>query len=522
MKPSAKSLFIAVGFAVMASCAHGIAPGVQGDAPERRTPEKPNDVSQEPLEVFELLTKQDLTVSEVEAALASAEPDLRLAGLMVVARLGPGARQLDTRIRALSKDNVSEIRVAVAQIAPALDGRDGNSASLSVLRDLLMDRNEAVRIAALESMRRMGADAAPLLDGLATLAAGDDPLMRAIAIDVACFIGAKAGREGEVMPLAVAGVGDRSVAVRMASMRGLGFLGEYARPQYHLALRGTRDVDSGVKVAALRAISKIDASRAWDRCIQTIDDDNEEVVAVSAACLKGAHGDVVDQLLMRYRMGDKQMSRAMAMLLAAADSSAAPAVASAAKEKQSGKQELLIYSLWHLSRRGSERNISRWDMEHDESFPQSIGALEKVADFLSRKVDLDDAKRACVEQWNGFMLPVEDDGGYVCFDHELLHIQVAVRLEAKHRSNPRAGDEMLAAMMGDDIEVSFQFMALLESDDGFGLQVAMLQLLEDRGCKYERDRIAEHAACEGDTGRVEVHLVPSVGVIVIKEIDEGL
>ncbi len=522
MTTAIKPLWVAVVCAAMSACAHAPPTGGQADAASRPAPEKKEAKPlQEPPDVFELLTKTELTVGEVEAALRSDQPDIRLAGLMVVARLGTRARQLDGQIRAMSEDRVTEVRIAVAQLAPALDEKGGNAASVDVLRKLLKDREEAVRIAALESARRMGAEAAPLLDDLETLATGDDPLMRAIAIDVSCFIGSEAGLENEVLPLAVAGAGHRSVAVRMASMRGLGFLEEHARPYYDLALRGTRDVDPGVKVVALRAISKIDATRAWDRCIQTLDDENEEVVAVSGACLKGAEGDVVDQLLMRYRMGDKQMSRAMAMLLAAADSSAAPAVALAAREKPGARQALLTYSLWHLSRRGeAKRNVSRWDMENDESFPQSIRSLEKIAGFLTRKTDVDDAKRACVEQWGGLMLPVEDDEGYVCFNHELRHIQVAVKLEAKQKRELDTGDEMLAAMMGDDIEVSYQFMALLESNDGFGLQVAMLQLLEDRGCRYRGDRIAERAACEADTGNIEVRLVPTVGVVVMKEIAE--
>jgi HEAT repeat protein len=474
-----------------------------------------------PIDAFQVLTAGPEDGNLVKRALESDTDDLRMAGLFVAPRIDQEKFPLADPVAALADHPDFKIRALVASVLPTLRTEENSPIILKVLETLIVDEAAAVRIASLNAVEDMEGDGISLIKAIKRAAADPDGSVKAAAVKVSCKVAVSAGRPDLALPIAMAAVGDRQQPVRLAALRGLGSLKHGALPAFEKIEEAADDPSPEIRAAAMRAMPSVDQSRAWPRCLLGIDDPDSHVIAVAGACLQGVHGKTVDDLLARFRHGNRAIERAMAILLAGADPSAAPALGMAARVGDAESRVMLSYSLWHLSRRsGQGKLVSRWVEKGEWDKAQLKLVLDEVAFFTSVPANLETVGSACAERWGGRLVLVHGGDQLACFDHRLGPTEVGVRAvvtTVAPKKVPKRGPRV----PGDNLEVEYQALFSLAASNELGLQVVLLQLLEDAGCRYLPERLPETAACAGPGGRVEVRLAPGSGVIVVKTLQGG-
>ncbi|MCP4605453.1 MAG: hypothetical protein GY847_33860 [Proteobacteria bacterium] len=500
-------LFFAVAF--LFACAT-VSPSSKVDS--RPPPESTPD----PIDVFDVLIAGPGEGELVRKALESDEANLRVAGLLAAGRIDPEEVSLLEQVSALADDPNIGVRRMVASVLPTLRTDKNLKRVVSILEQLTRDDIVEVRVASLEAAEQMGSDAFLLLAVILEAAIDPSSIIQAAALRVSCVVANSAQRSDLALPIVLEAMENREIPVRIAATNGLGRLGQGASTAFDRLLAAADDPSPEVRAAAMTAMPRVDPPRAWPRCFSGIDDPDSRVVAVAGACLKGVHGDVVGELITRFKRGGRPMERAMAILLAGADPIAAVALSRAARSGDAESRGLLSYSLWHLSRRsGNGRMVSRWEEAGDWDQVQIRDVLDEVAVFTTRQTDLESAQRACSERWGGRLVEVDSGDEMACFDHSLGFADVGIRMAVTEIPEYDASEHKNSGP-GSDLEVEYQALFALQATNELGLQVAVLQLLEDAGCRYLPDRLPEDAACSGPGGEVKVRLIPGSGVVVIK------
>ncbi|MCP4680145.1 MAG: hypothetical protein GY854_32555 [Deltaproteobacteria bacterium] len=452
----------------------------------------------------------------VRQALESDTDDLRMAGLFAVSRIDPDEISLFEPVATLATHSNVAVRVAVASALPALCIEANLDGVLAVLEDLIQDEVVEVRIAALDAAEKMEGNAVPVFGSLRRAATDPHLAVKITAIRVSCAISDAARRPELALPIAMAAIDDLERPVRIAAAMGLGRLRQGALFAFDRLLTAADDPAPEVRAAAMGAMQKVDATRAWPRCLQGIDDPDGRVVAVAGACLRGARGETVDELIARFKRGGKAMERAMAIILAGADPIASVSLSRAARSGDPESRGLLAYSLWHLSRRsGPGMKISRWEEKGIWNRHGVRDILEEVTVFTAEPANLESAHWACAARWGGQLVSVDEGDSLACLEHGLGFAEVGIRTvvtdtQAAEAFVPKTGEP------GSDLTVEYQAIFSLAASNELGLQVAMLQMLEDAGCEYLPDRLPENAACSGPGGEVQVRLIPGTGIAVIK------
>ncbi len=476
----------------------------------------------EVIDVFQVLTAGAGDAASVRQALQSDSPDIRMAGLFALGQLGSTVYLLFDDVLALADDPDAKMRYAVTSLLPAFATTQTLHRIIVTVERLTSDRVAAVRIAALNAARRLGKDALPLMKAIRRAATDPTVEVKAAAVAVSCVIASNAHRPDLALPIAMATIDDRKQPVRVAAVRGIGQLRQGGMIAFDKLLMAADDPSAEVRAAAMAALPKVDPPRAWSRCLVGIDDPDLRVVGVAGACLKGVRGATVGELISRFQEGNVGVERAMAVLLAGAHPSAAAALARAAKGSDMESRARLAYSLWHLSRRsGHMAGTSRWEEQGDWGHPNALATLSELVVFTSNPRNLRTAQAACQDRWGGELMPVENEDELSCFGHHLGLTEVGIRTVVTDiLPNKRKGHRNLEP--GSDLKVEYQAIFALHASDELSLQVTVLQQLEDAGCHYIPDRLPEVAACKGRGGKVEVHLVPGRGVIIVKPLYQSL
>ncbi len=476
------------------------------------SPELTTEPGLAPIEAFQVLVAGPEDGELVRRALESDQDDLRMAGLFAVTRIDQNEYSLLEPVAALAGDPSAGVRSTVASILPALNTDANRSRIVAVLETLLQDHIDGVRLASLDAAGHLGGDAVLLLDVIRGAADDNNPIVKMMAVRVTCVVADEAERPELALPVAMSAIADDDTVVRIAAVKGLGRLRQGAVHAFELLLVAADDPTPEVRAAAMGALSKVDAPRAWARCLRGIDDPDRRVVAGAGACLRGVRGEAVEELLARFRHGDRSIERAMALLLAGADPTAAPVLSLAARSGDAESRSLLAYSLWHMSRRsGSAGYVSRWEEKGDWNRRAIRSVLAEVAGFSAKPAGLLSVQHVCAERWGGQLVPVKDGEELACYDHRVDFADVAIRTVVSETAGGQPSMEP-----GGDLVVEYQALFVLKATNELGLQVAVLQLLEDAGCQYLPGRLPEDAACTGPGGEVRVRLMPGSGIMVVK------
>ncbi len=494
---------------VSVACATSSSP-IPREPPQRQPP------ISEPLDAFQVLVAGPRDGELVRQALESDADDLKMAGLFAVPRIDPDEVSLFDPVAALATHSNVAMRVAVASVLPALRTEARMDELLAVVGKLIQDEVVEVRIAALDAAERMEGDAVPVFGFLRRAATDPHLAVRITAIRVSCAVSNAARRPELALPIAMAAIDDRQRPVRIAAAVGLGRLRQGALVAFDKLLTAADDPVAEVRAAAMGAMRKVDAARAWPRCLRGIDDPDGRVVAVAGACLRGARGEAVDELIARFQRGGRAVERAMAILLAGADPLASVSLSRAARSGDPESRGLLAYSLWHLSRRsGPGMKVSRWEEQGIWNRHNVREILEEVAVFTAEPANLESAHWACAARWGGQLVVVDEGNSLACLEHRLGSAEVGIRTVV---TDARVTEAIVSETgePGSDLAVEYQAIFSLAASNELGMQVAMLQMLEDAGCEYLPDRLPENAACSGPGGEVQVRLIPGTGIAVIK------
>lgn len=474
------------------------------------------EVSAAPLEAFEVLVAGPENVDIVLEALKSDSTELKLSGLFAAGRVNGNKNKLLEFILPLLDDDDAQVRAVGTSVLPFMIHDDNQNVIFRAIDGMTRDRVMSVRLSAMETIEHLEADGLALLPALKRAATDPDPVVKMVAVTIACSVAKMADQPERALPIALVLLSDRNQKVRVAAANGLSKLGIGMGVVFEKLSFAADDPSADVRAASLLAMRSIDAPRAWGKCIAGIDDSDARVVAVAGACLKGVRGEVVTQLIDRFRDSNESIGRAMAILLAGAHPSAAEELNREVHVRRGPSRALMEYSLWHLSRRaGLSKMVSRWNNDGDWNHEQLKGVIREIVGFSSMNASLESVKEACSSRWGGSLVLLEGGEELQCSNHHLLFTHVAVQMVIQDFPS-RKTSRYVAYDEENDLSVQYQARFQLQGSDELGLQVAVLQLLEDSGCRYIPDRLPESAACVGPGGNVEVRLIPGAGIELIK------
>jgi HEAT repeat protein len=227
------------------------------------------------------------------AAIDGQDAAARLKAVAALGQMGPDAHLAVPRLIRALKDKDATLRNFAED---ALNKIGATRSDVETLVPLLDETNSQVRLAALQLLARVGADAQPALPALIKLAEDTDNKVRAKAVEALSRVGA-ASEHDTYMPVLTKALKDRDAGVRAAAAEALTTvpLTEADVPTLTELLKGT---DAGLSKTAARALGKIGpkAKKAVPALVKALKGSDKSLRAAALEALASVGGDAKDAM----------------------------------------------------------------------------------------------------------------------------------------------------------------------------------------------------------------------------------